>query len=234
MNTINDTKKLIQYSIDNDLAHMPSALSQYSYLKYLLPLFNYDKINIVIGKPFGAQAYYLIWKDIGLILPDQVLSYGVKHSELDFVSYGEETLGNALGIASGIAIASDKKTYVNLSDGAMQMGPTLEAIQFIGANQQNILVTIDCNGQQLTGSTYDILGQTILNHQNTFNNNHFKTFIITENDLNIDYLIYLLSLTGPVCILFKTYKGQGVVEMKNDPVGYHYKKLRNIDEITFS
>jgi len=224
---------MLQYSIDNNLRHIPSALSQYSYLKYLLPKLDYNNTNIVIGKPFGSQAYYCVWEKMGLV--KQPLSYGVKHDEINFIKYSEETLGNALGIASGLAF-NGKKTYCNISDGALQMGPTLEAIQFIGKHKQNILLTVDFNSMQLTGDTQSIMGINMFNIESMFRIHGWQTIMIDTRYVNKSRIKMsidrALSTNKPVTLIFKTSKGQGVMEMEKDPVGWHYKELKNINDIT--
>lgn len=236
-------KKILNYSIKNNLRHIPSALSQYSYLKYLLPKLDYSKINISVGKPFGSQAYYCIWEKLGLIKPNQKLSYGIKHKELDFVNFSEETLGNALGVAGGLSLAEPNKlTYCNISDGALQMGPTLEAIQFVGHNKLNILLTVDFNGMQLTDSTQNTMGINSFNIEGIFElynwNIHFyDTRILNEYGMNLVIDIVLKEqkeIKKPTVIIFKTSKGQGVKEMEEDPVSWHYKELKNIENITIN
>ena len=106
---IND---VINYSFKHKLTHVPSALSM---LTYVDVLFSNEYIKpkrdiIVLGKPFGSQAYYLIWKKLGYLDHIEKLSMGVKHAEIDFVNYSEETMGNALGVAAGIAIANPDQT----------------------------------------------------------------------------------------------------------------------------
>jgi len=234
-------KKILEYSIKNKLRHIPSALSQYSYLKYILPKLNYKNINISIGKPFGSQAYYCIWEKLGLIKDDQKLSYGLKHKELNFVNFSEETLGNALGVASGLSLAEpDKLTYCNISDGALQMGPTLEAIQFIGHHKQNILLTVDFNGMQLTDSLMNTSGINSFRIEGMFGLHGWKVHLYDTRVLN-DYGMNLVidnvlkeqkETKKPTVIIFKTSKGQGVKEMEKDPVLWHYKELKNINEIT--
>lgn len=218
-------KSLLRYSIKHNLKHIPSALSQYSYLKDILPLLK--NFKIVIGKPFGSQAYYCIWEKM-YNLPKN-LSYGIKHEELDFVEYGEETIGNALGIASGIAMCQNRSVYCNISDGCFQMGPVQEAIQFIGKHQQKILLTIDCNEFQLTGNTNDIIGLTAEKIEQHFNIYGWDAQIIdTSKDFNID----INRINYPSVIIFKTKKGQGVKEMENNPLKWHYRELKDINEIT--
>jgi len=221
-------KKLLEYSIQNNLRHIPSALSQYSYLKNILPELDYKNTNISIGKPFGSQAYYVIWEEMGLV--QQPLSYGVKHEEIDFVNFSEETLGNALGVAGGLMF-NDKKTFVNLSDGAFQMGPTLEAVQFIGHHQKDVLLCVDCNDMQLTGNTNSILSQNINTIADILSSNGWDVLII--DDEMSEYLIQeILERYTPTALLFKTTKGQGVKEMEEDSVKWHYKELKDINEIT--
>jgi len=211
-------KEILNYSIKHNLKHIPSALSQYSYLKHILPVVK--DFKIVIGKPFGAQAYYCIWDKMYKLREN--LGYGIKHEELAFIEYGDETIGNALGIASGIALCQDVPVYCNISDGCFQMGPTLEAIQFVGKHQQKILLTIDCNEFQLTGSTDDIIGITAEKISQ-----HFKIY-----GWNIQTLEDINSLKYPSVMIFKTKKGQGVKEMVENPQYWHYKQLNNIDDIT--
>jgi len=234
-------KKILQYSIDNKLKHIPSALSQYSYLKYVLPMLKQD-YNICIGKPFGSQAYYLPWLEMGYIKENQKLSYGIKHDELEFVNFSEETLGNALGVASGVALISDKPTYCNISDGALQMGATLEALQFIGKHEQNILLNIDFNGVQLTGKTLDNIKPDIFEMRDILSNYGWNVFINDikrwednkqdPNKIIKEQLDYFLESKKPVIQLFLTTKGYGVKEMEDDPVYWHYRELNNINDVT--
>ncbi|MFZ9615180.1 MAG: hypothetical protein ACO3AG_00750, partial [Fluviibacter sp.] len=136
-------KQILEYSFEHNLGHIASAFSMVDYLKSVFKYIKRDD-KIIIGKPFGAQAYYTIWKDRGWLTDIDNLHMGVKHDEIKFVDYSEETIGNALGVGAGIAMATDKKVYINISDGALQMGNTLEAIQFIGQHQlKNIICTVD-------------------------------------------------------------------------------------------
>lgn len=225
--------ELLRYSIIHNLKHIPSALSQ---LNYLYELFSCDVIkpyewNFVIGKPFGSQAYYLIWNWFYNI-PKHGLSYGVKTKEIDFVDYSEETLGNALGVASGIAY-NGKRTWCNISDAALQMGPTLEAIQFIGFHKQDIVLTVDYNNHQLTGSMSSVLGISIQTMFDYFSNSGWLVYIIDSDEFDGGIVKKIITQKdGPIVFLIKTKKGDGVLEMEQDPVGWHYKELVSIGELT--
>lgn len=227
-----NTHKLLKYSFENKLSHIASALSMMDYLDVL---FNENIINsddkIVIGKPFGAQAYYLIWQECGLLNDIQHLSCGVKHDEIEFVDYSEETMGNALGVACGIAMTTNKRVWVNISDAALQMGNTLEAIQFIGHNRiKNIFLTIDYNGSQVTGNTNDILrtkpviqlfkeygwfAQEVDGHDKSLLNKTFNNLVDTV----------------PNVVFCHTKKGYGVRTIEEDTKKWHYKKIETAEEL---
>jgi len=232
---------LLNYSIDFKLKHIPSALSQFSYLRYVLPLLP-KNIKIILGKQFGSQAYYLIWKKMGLIKKNIKLSYFINHKELPFIHYTEETLGNSLGVAAGVALTESDKSklvYVNISDSILQMGATQEAIQFIGKHQLNIFITMDFNNYQLTGKIDNISQFNIDKTKSLFELYNIKAFVIDIQDNNIKQDIingieYQIKSKKPTIILFKTIKGFGVKEMEEDPIGWHYKALNNINEITIN
>ncbi len=229
-------KRVLNYSIANNLAHIPSALSMFNYVYELFDNMKDDEVispynyNIVIGKPFGAQTYYIIWHYFYMI--DHFKLPYILDNTIYFVDFSEETLGNALGIASGISY-NNKPTWCNISDGALQMGPTLEAIQFIGNHNQNILLTVDFNGTQLTGNIKEINGMTIEKSKQLFELNNWTCYIINSKDFKKSNVKHLIENTkGPLCILVNTIKGEGVIEMENDPFKWHYKQLRSLDEIT--
>lgn len=230
-------KRLIEYSINNKLSHIPSALSMFN---YLYELFNFEDSqevinpynwNIVIGKPFGAQAYYIIWHYY-YMLDITHKAYIIQENEIDFVDFSEETLGNALGVASGISY-NGKRTWCNISDGALQMGSTLEAIQFIGHNQQDIVLTVDYNRTQLTGNTNQIMGITINGMKDIFHAASWRVYIVESDNFYSGIVKSVIDKKGPVVFLIETNKGDGIVEMENDPILWHYKQLKDINEITF-
>ncbi len=213
-------KKILEYSYKHGLSHIPSALSMVDYLQELW----YNRLvtpddHIVIGKPFGAQAYYLIWKELGYLDNIEELSVGVKHDEIDFVDYSEETIGNALGVATGIAMASDKLVWVNITDATLQMGNTLEAIQFIGQYQlKNIMLTIDYNNSQVVGNTSDII--TVDPIIEMFKHYNWRV----EHDLT-DFRM----TDRPSVYIMHTKKGDGVPIMEDNNKEWHYKVLNEKD-----
>jgi transketolase N-terminal domain/subunit len=162
------------------------------------------------------------------------LSYGVKDNELDFVSYSEETLGNAVGIALGKSMSdkSNKPIWCNISDGALLMGPTMEAF----ANYQKIsslikrplLITIDFN-KSFAKST---------SHLNAYELQEWLQNLgwdanVTSSDYNdhprfinslFDQSLELLNTgkTKALVLIIRTIKGQGVEELEQLSQQLHY------------
>ena len=221
---------LLNYSKINRLSHIPSALSMFDYVnvlfaeKYIIPF----KDKIVLGKPFGSQTYYLVWKQCGYLNNIEKLSIGVKHNEIPFVDFSEETMGNALGVASGIAISKPNTlVYVNLSDASLQMGSTLEAIAYIGTNQlKNIIVTIDYNQMQVTGKTNDIICvKPILNLFKNYDWTVIEVDGHNKNKLRLAFDNIHKNRTSPLVYFCHTIKGKGIDYMESDPITWHYKLL---------
>lgn len=223
MNNIIELKKdLLRYSFKHNLGHIPSALSMFD---YVFDLFSNQLVKIddkiVIGKPFGAQTYYIIWKYLGYLKDIDNLSIAVKHDEIDFVDYSEETIGDSLGVATGIAMTTDKLVWVNLTDATLQMGATLEAIQFIGQHQlKNILVTVDYNGAQVTGKVNDIIRvDPVIDFFKNYGwevNHNLNNFKIGDK---------------PKVFILKTKKGSGIHSMESNIQKWHYKKIENPEEL---
>jgi transketolase len=204
-------------------------------LDYVDVLFTYKFVTlddgIVIGKPFGAQAYYLVWQKLGYLDNIEKLSVGVKHDEILFVNYGEETMGNALGVAIGIAMTTDQRVWVNISDAALQMGNTLEAIQFIGHhNLKNIFLTIDYNNAQVTGNITDVLKikPTI---QFFKEYGWFVQEVDGHNKEKISAAYENAVITVPNVYIFHTKKGYGVKSIQEDIKKWHYKKIETLTEL---
>lgn len=226
------TNEIVNYSRKKKLTHIPSALSMSTYVEFLFE----NKIivpyrdKIVLGKPFGSQTYYLLWKKMGLLKEIDNLSVGVKHDEIDFVDYGEETMGNALGVGAGIALSDkNKKVWVNITDATLQMGSTIEAIQYIGHNNiHNILLTIDNNNYQVTDMTSKILDtKPVIKMAKLYG---WKVIDCDGHDIEQMKTIQYYNKQKPTLINFITKKGFNVDYMEADPIQWHYKTIDN-DEI---
>lgn len=225
-------KQLLHHSYENKLSHIPSALSMLDYVDVLFSCGCVTKDDkIVIGKPFGAQAYYLVWQRNGMIDDIGKLSIGVKHDEIEFVTYSEETIGNALGVAIGIALTTPKRVWVNITDASLQMGNVLEAIQFIGHHQiSNIFVTIDYNNAQVTGATDDILSVEPIKNL-MYNYGWFVQEVNGHNQKQLQMVFDNLHPQRPNVVFCNTVKGGRIQTMSQDIKTWHYKKIETSTEL---
>lgn len=223
-------KELLIYSYTNKLSHIPSAISMIDYVDVLFT-HGFVKCDdfILLGKPFGAQAYYIVWRKLGYLNDIEKLSVGVKHDEIDFVYYSEETIGNALGVAIGVALTTDKLVWVNISDATLQMGNTLEAIQFIGQhNLKNIFVTIDYNNAQVTGNTDDIIDVSPC--KNFFKEYNWNVIEVDgHNKIKLYDAFNNLNQTMPNVVFCKTKKGFG--QMLENAKMWHYNKINSTEQL---
>ncbi len=142
------------------------------------------------------------------------------HEGLPGIRIASGSLGQ--GISAAIGAAQTKKlnndphlVYVLCGDGELQEGQNWEAIMYGAGNKiDNLIVTIDLNGQQIDGSTDAVLPMGNLHAK-------FDAFgwdvleIENGNDLNnvINVMQQARERTGkgkPVCVLMKTVMGHGV------------------------
>lgn len=126
-------KKVIDYSIRHKMGHIPSALTQVTYLRSCLD--GTEGFWRVAGKPFGAQAWYValeVEDDCPLLQPP-------------YVDWNCQTIGHALGYSLGAS--GTKHVWLNLSDAALEAGDFWESLQLWHTfNRKTLFVTVDCNG----------------------------------------------------------------------------------------
>jgi transketolase len=142
------------------------------------------------------------------------------HEGLPGVRIASGSLGQGLSVATGIALGKkldgdDKLVYALAGDGELQEGQIWEAVMFAAHNKvDNLIVTVDWNGQQIDGANDDVLSLGDLEGK-------WKTFgwevLINEqaNDMQatLDAFAAAKAKAGqgkPIVILAKTDMGHGV------------------------
>ena len=142
------------------------------------------------------------------------------HEGLPGIRIASGSLGQGLSVAIGAAQAKklnkDNHTvFALMGDGELQEGQNWEAIMYAPANKvDNLIVTVDLNGQQIDGSTDKVLD--LGNVRAKFE--AFGWIVLDIEDGNnlkaiIDGLEKAKTLAGngkPVCILLHTIMGNGV------------------------
>ena len=153
-------------------------------------------------------------------LNSRLQGHPTTHEGLPGIRIASGSLGQGMSVAIGAAQAKklngDKHLIYSLhGDGEMQEGQNWEAIMYASAkNIDNLIATIDLNGQQIDGATKDVLNMGSLKAK--FEAFDWDVLEIKEGN-NIDAILKGMaeakSRTGkgkPVCILLHTVMGNGV------------------------
>ena len=142
------------------------------------------------------------------------------HDGLPGINISSGSLGQ--GVSVGLGLALSKKlnndpslVYVLTGDGELQEGQNWEAFMYASANKvDNIIITVDYNGQQIDGSTEDVLD--IGNLKQKFEAFGWKVLEVEEGN-SLDKVYETLSIAKenskkgkPIVILMKTVMGNGV------------------------
>ena len=153
-------------------------------------------------------------------IDSRLQGHPTNHDNLPGINISSGSLGQGVSVGLGIALSKklnndDSLVYVLTGDGELQEGQNWEAFMFAAAKKvDNIIVTVDYNGQQIDGSTKDVLDIGDLKSK-------FKSFgwkvLEMENGNSLDEVYSTLSLAKenskkgkPIVILMKTVMGNGV------------------------
>jgi len=154
------------------------------------------------------------------LLNSRLQGHPTTHEGLPGIRIASGSLGQGMSVALGAAQAKklngDKHLVYTLhGDGELQEGQNWEAIMYAaGKKVDNLISTIDLNGQQIDGSTEHVLPMGSIKAK-------FEAFGWTvleiEQGNNIEAILKGMaeakSQTGkgkPVCVLLKTIMGNGV------------------------
>ena len=153
-------------------------------------------------------------------LNSRLQGHPTTHEGLPGIRMASGSLGQGLSVAIGAAQAKklngDQHLVYSLhGDGELQEGQNWEAIMYASAKKvDNLIATIDYNGQQIDGSTDDVL--SLGNLKAKFEAFDWDVLEITEGN-NLDAIISGMTeakaRTGkgkPVCVLLHTEMGNGV------------------------
>tara|TARA_B100000886_G_scaffold329887_1_gene279754 strand:- start:2506 stop:3333 length:828 start_codon:yes stop_codon:yes gene_type:complete len=169
-----------------------------------------------------ARAGYFDIKELSTFrrINSRLQGHPTNHDNLPGVNISSGSLGQGLSVGIGVALSKklnndDSLVYVLTGDGELQEGQNWEAFMYASANNvDNIIVTVDYNGQQIDGSTKDVLD--IGNLKLKLESFNWKVLEI-ENGNSLDDVYRTLneakknSMKGkPVVILMKTIMGNGV------------------------
>ena len=154
------------------------------------------------------------------LINSRLQGHPTTHEGLPGVRVASGSLGQGLSVAVGAALSKklnkdDNLVYCLLGDGELQEGQNWEAIMFASSNKvDNIIATIDLNGQQIDGPTDKVLNLGDIKRK-------FIAFgwdVIECHNGNDIHEVYeklksakMKCLNGkPISILLKTVMGNGV------------------------
>ena len=154
------------------------------------------------------------------LIDSRLQGHPTTHEGLPGVRIASGSLGQGMSVAIGAAQAKklnndDHLVYSLHGDGELQEGQNWEAIMYASAKKvDNLIATVDLNGQQIDGSTDDVLYMGNVKAK-------FEAFdwivVEIEEGNNIEAILKAMadakSKAGqgkPVCVLLKTIMGHGV------------------------
>lgn len=154
------------------------------------------------------------------LINSRLQGHPTTHDHLPGIRVASGSLGQGISVAIGAAetkkLNKDSHlVYALCGDGELQEGQNWEAIMYAAGNKvDNLIVTIDLNGQQIDGSTNNVL--PLGNVREKFEAFGWIVLDIKEgNDLKsiIAGMEKAKEATGnekPVCVLLHTVMGHGV------------------------
>lgn len=202
-----------------------------------------DRDRLIVGKGHVCLALYHIWQDLGFLSLSRVQEFGTNGSSLSGqlnldtpgVEYNSGSLGNAVGIAAGMALAAkmDEKNYrcfALIGDGECAEGSIWESVMFASSYKlDNLICIIDRNHLGVTdvveiddGSgkledKFKICGWEV----SVIDGHNFKELLSVFNSLD--------KLKQPKVIIADTIKGKGISFMENGIKWHH--SVPNEEEI---
>ncbi len=141
------------------------------------------------------------------------------HEELPGIRVASGSLGQGMSVAIGAAYAKKLNNDHNIvfslhGDGELDEGQNWEAIMFAAHKKMdNLIATIDWNGQQIDGSTNDVMNLGNLHAK--FEAFGWEVMEMEGNDMDavvagLEKAKTMLGKGKPIVILMKTSMGKGV------------------------
>lgn len=152
-------------------------------------------------------------------LDSRLQGHPATHDGLPGIRVASGSLGQGLSVSIGAALSKklnndDHLVYVLMGDGELQEGQVWEAAMFAAAKKvDNLIATVDLNGQQIDGSTQEVLPMGELKAK--FEAFGWQILMMNGNDLEDvrSTLLKAITMTGlqkPIVILMQTEMGNGV------------------------
>ncbi len=198
---------------------------------------NPNNDRFILSKGHAAPILYAVYKELGLLSPQELLTYRQFGSPLEghptlrfpYAQAATGSLGMGLSIGAGMALSarmdkSDFRTYVLMGDSEITEGSVWEAVEIAGHYKlSNLIGIIDCN--RLGQTTETIHGWHAQRYAQKFEAFGWKALVIDGHDMLqiVNALDKVRSNQDhPMVIIAKTIKGYGVEKVENKE-GFHGK-----------
>jgi len=201
-------------------------------LNFNIP-FTKDGINedvFILSNGHISPVYYSVLSRVGFFdlnelntfrkINSRLQGHPTNHNNLPGVRISSGSLGQGLSVSIGSALSKklnndNSLVYVLTGDGELQEGQNWEALMFASANKvDNLIAIVDLNGQQIDGSTSDVLDIGNLNDKfSSFGWNVIEIDKGNNMEEIFNALVKARELAGnkkPVAVLMKTIMGNGV------------------------
>ncbi len=201
-------------------------------LNFNIP-FSKDGVNediFILSNGHISPVYYSVLSRVGFFdlselntfrkINSRLQGHPTNHDNLPGIRISSGSLGQGLSVGIGSALSKklnndESIVYVLTGDGELQEGQNWEAIMFASANKiDNLIAIVDLNGQQIDGSTSDVLDIGNLNDK--FSSFGWEVIKIDEGNNMEEILNGMVKAkevarkSKPVVVLMKTIMGNGV------------------------
>ncbi len=174
-----------------------------------------------------ARAGYFDVKELATFrkINSRLQGHPATHENLPGVRIASGSLGQGMSVAIGAALAKklncDKHLVYSLhGDGELNEGQNWEAIMFAAHHKvDNLIASVDWNGQQIDGRTYDVMDMGNLAEK--FNVFGWHVLEMNGNDMDdvvatLDKARAVVGKGKPIAIMMNTIMSKGVDFMEND------------------
>ena len=201
-------------------------------LNFNIP-FTEDGVNedvFILSNGHISPVYYSVLSRVGFFdlnelstfrkINSRLQGHPTNHDNLPGVRISSGSLGQGLSVGIGSALSKrlnndDSLVYVLTGDGELQEGQNWEAIMFAYAKKiDNLIAVVDLNGQQIDGSTSDVLNIGSLKEK--FSSFGWEVVEIEKGNNMEEVFSGMVKAKGltknhkPVVVLMKTIMGNGV------------------------
>lgn len=201
------------------MKHNPSAFSMEAQNEDVFILSN-GHVSPVYYSVLARSGYFPVSElNTFRLINSRLQGHPATHEGLPGIRVATGSLGQGLSVAAGIALSKklnqDERTvYVVTGDGELQEGQIWEAVMYAAHNKlDNMLVAVDFNGQQIDGSTIEIMSF----HEIGSKFAAFGWEVMHMDGNNMDEILAVVPQAQakmgkgkPVVIIMKTEMGQGV------------------------